>query len=805
MTRLIPGYQFRVMLALGLLSGAVIGFQLVLMQLISFMQWYHFAYMIISIAMLGFGAAGTTLAIFRNKMLASFSWLVPLCMILSGIFMIISFMLARLSVFQFDVYLLFVDRTQLFILAVNYLIYFIPFYLAALPIGLILTRYADSIGSYYFSNLLGSGLGGLLAVIILGFLFAIEALPVVSILAVMAGLLAFHEGQRSWWVIVSIVFSVFIISLFWVFPGTVPMSQYKSMARTLLLPDADKVISKPDIYGRIDVVSSPALRYAPALSFSFLGEVPVKKHVYANGEFYGVVPRPGGMENNIHDFTTDALPYVLGERETVLIPNAATGAALAHALHNGAQRVVSVTDVSTVKTLMEQDLAASSYDLFLHDRAEVYFADSRQALFRFSDTSFDAIILPRMESFGGSTGLNAIAENYLLTLEAFNQMWNMLSPDGVISVSTWIDYPPRTTLKLLATLVQTLKNNGIDNPEYHFAAIRSWGTITFVVQKNALSSMQQKGVRQFSNEMMFDLLFLPDLQPHEREVFNFLDEEDFFDKLDAVMKTDDAFFQSYSFYIQPASDNKPYFGRFIKPQRIREVLGEFGSETFPFLELGYLIVWVTLAQGAVLAMLFIILPLFSLRRRSTGKGYTIIYFGCLGLGYMFVEIILIQRFILYFGHALYAVAAVISTMMVASGLGSLVSAKWGLPGHVARRSTLIITALLLLYTAALTPLLLYTIHFSVFLKIPIAFLLLFIPSFFMGMPFPSGIGALGSKRTDQIPWAWGINGSLSVIATALATLTAVEAGFKTVMILAALFYLIAYGVSITGFRHWSKE
>lgn len=784
--------------SLGMLSAAMIAFQLVLMQVISVMQWYHFAYMIISIAMLGFGAAGTALALMRKKLLSASSWLVPLLMSLSGIFMIISVWLARLPLFQFDVYILFVERSQTGILAANYLIFFTPFFFGALAIGVLLTKNARNIGKYYFSNLIGSGIGGVLAVFALSAVFAIEALPIAALLTLFSAMVGFDLCHKKMLQAVFLVVGIIVLVIAFHTPGDVPLSQYKGLSRTLLLPDARVVKSKPDIHGRIDVVASDALRYAPALSFAYTGSVPVKKNVYTNGEFYGVIPHFDTTAVNIHDFTTEALPYVMGARDKVLLLNASTGTALAHALQRGAGEVHAVTGIGAVKELMEEEFAETSSFLFHDERGKVVYQDSRQFLFGAEDNFYDAIILPRMEAFGGSAGLNALTEDYSLTVEAFGQMWDKLSENGVIAVTSWMDYPPRTTLKMAATLVQALNNKGIPEPQRHLVAVRSWGTITFVVQKSPLDQTAVDRIRGFSSEMLFDPVVLPGFDPENETLYNHLEDDSFFAHLDKIVfEQDPEFFDNYSFYVKPATDDKPYFGRFLKASEIQQQLREY--DDLPFLELGYLIVWITLAQGALLAFLLIIIPLFRLKSQSTGKSATILYFGALGLGYMFVEIIFIQRFVLYFGHPMHAIAAVISTMLIASGFGSYFSGRYKLAHKVSAFSTLLVAGLVFLYAVAMTPLLMHTIDYSMALKVVIAFILLAVPSFFMGMPFPSAIRVLDASRQDQIPWAWGINGSLSVIATAMATLIAVEMGFRVVMLLAMFLYLVAFAVALINF------
>jgi hypothetical protein len=787
-----PAGDTRLLWALGLHSAGIIAYQLVLMQLISIMQWYHFAYMIISIALLGFGASGTLIALFRNSLTKAYFWLVPVLMGLSGLFMLLAFLLARHPALQFDVYLLFVDRSQFKILAYNYLIYFIPFFTGALAIGLIFIKNADRIGKFYFSNLLGSGAGGVMAIVLLSQLFPLSALAICALIPVLAMVVLTQKTNLEITLPLATVTSIAII-VFWVSPGAVPMSEYKSLPKTLHLPEAEIVLRKPDIHGVIEVLQSPALRYAPALSLAYTGAIPIKKNVYTNGEFYGVIPQYDISTPNIHDFTSEALPYRMRGRSNVLILNATTGSAIAHALQSGAGHVDAVVELAGIRNLMEKDFAEQSNNLFHHPDVTIYSQDSRQFLFSQTSTHYDALILPRMESFGGSTGLHALHENYTLTIEAFEQMWQMLSPEGVIAITSWLDYPPRTTLKIAATLAQTLRNQGIGNPSAHIAAIRSWGTISFVVKKMPIDEHEEKNIREFCEEKFFDPVLLPTLYEHERERFNILEDNNILLYLDQIVNTKHPeILDAYDFYIHPPSDDKPYFGRYIKAGRLMGLYQEHGLNNIPFLELGYLIVWVTLIQGSLLALILIILPLLRLKGSGKSKTGTLIYFGALGLGYMFVEIILIQRFILYLGHPIYAISAVISVMLIASGIGSLYSGRLPDARKTSRNSTMIIVLLLLIYAIVLTPILSHSVHWPTAVKGLIAIILLAIPSFFMGMPFPSGIRLLHGYDPLQVAWAWGINGCLSVIATALATLIAVESGFRVVILLAMILYLIAF-------------
>lgn len=784
----------RLITGLGLHSAAIIAFQLTLMQLISMVQWHHFAYMIISVAMLGFGASGTLLALTRRRLLEWSPWLVPFLMALSGLLMMVVFQAARLEMFRFDVYLLFSDRSQFPILAANYLLFFLPFFTGALAIGIIFIQYARSIGTYYFSNLLGSGAGGLLVLVLSGAIHPMHAPALIGLLSVAGGLISMRPGYRSGLLAISIlacVTSLFILRQ----PVNLILSEYKGLSRTLNLPETSVVHSEPDVQGFIQVVAGPALRFAPALSLAYTGPIPVKKQVFVNGDMYGVIPRhDADAGSHILDHTTMALPYVMAKepRDRVLILRPGPGSAVSQALLSGARQVDAVFENGGVFRLMQTRYKEVSGDLMHQDRLHARHMQVRNFLANTQHGQYDIIALPLLDAFGGTAGLNALREDYSLTMEAFQEMWNALSPDGVIAVSSWIDYPARTTLKLLATLVETARGNEIKNPEDHIAAIRSWGTMTYVLKKQPLTPEELARIRSFAKLMFFDPALLPGISGEERTRYNMLEEASLLDYLDLIMEGGSGLDRAYGFVIDPATDDRPYFSQFLRLSQLPGLSETFGQDQVPFLELGYLIVLVTLVQSLLLALLLIILPLLRLRRSPRRKTGTLLYFGALGLGYMFAEIILIQRFVLYLGHPVYALSAVISTMLIASGAGSLASERIRNPRMSIQRFALVVGGILLVYALLLTPLIRLTIPAPMPVKTLLSLLTIAIPAFFMGMMFPLGIRFLATYDQSQIPWAWGINGCLSVISTSLATLIAVESGFRVVMLVAFGSYMLAF-------------
>lgn len=783
----------RLLLSLGILSAAIIAFQLALMQVLSIVQWYHFAYMVISVALLGFGAGGTVLALFRQRLLKHIRFLLPVLMISCGIAMALVTEISQLSFIRFDSYLLFANYSQIGRLLLTYLLFFIPFLLGALAIGLIFDQYIIAIGKVYFANLLGSAAGGLLLLALIFYLSPGRLPAFISCLPVIAGVMMIpaNDSLSRKKVILPIFALIAFIICAWkmAIPAQLHLSQFKDISKTLLLPGAEMKMEKASPYGLVQAVTSPALRYAPGLSLMANQLVGASTAVFVNGDWVGVVA--GYREPDtafILHYTSFDLPYRMAERKDVLVLQAGTGIEVAHALSHHAANVEAIEPNATLIAALKHELAPDNDSLFYQPAVTVRTTEPR--IFLVSDTAcYDLISLPTVGSFGGSAGLYALHEQFLLTREAFLKMWPRLKEGGAISITAWMDYPARNPLKLLATLVEVLQQLDIRQPHLHIAAVRSWGTISFVITKSALTSPEIHNIRGFCDQWQFDPALLPGLQPEERHRYHQLQDSSFFENMDILFSDGrNTLYAGYDFNIIPATDNIPYFSQFIRWKSLPHLAEYFGRRSIPFLEIGYLLVVFTLLQIAAVSFVLVLLPLLRRGWKGTNKLGMLLYFGGIGLGYMFVEMVLIQHFILYFGHPVYAAAALITALLLFSGFGSFMS------GYFAgkRKALLLVLAaiivLLFIYSAALMIVLQQTLQASLPVKLLIVFLLTAPLAFCMGIPFPSGLSQLARTRAHEVPWAWGLNGCVSVISTALGTLIAVEAGFTMVIWLAALAY-----------------
>jgi hypothetical protein len=540
-------------------------------------------------------------------------------------------------------------------------------------------------------------------------------------------------------------------------------------------------------------VSADGLRYSPGLSLSFDREVLVKKAVFNNGDWYGPVDSWNADDSfHLFDYTTMALPYVLKKRNTVLVLNAGTGLFVSHALSHKASQIDAVEPHKAVQNLFLNELAVDNDSIYYRPQLNTYITEPRTFLST-AKKKYDLIQLPLIGAFGGGVGLYAMREEYNLTKEAFLKMWGLLQHDGVISITAWMDYPYRNPLKMAATLSEMLNSAGV--PQHsHLTAVRSWGTITYVIKKSPLTLSDTSIIRKFCRDYYFDPLLLPGLKVEERSVHNSLTDSTLFIYTDELVSGNrEKLYADYGFHIKPATDDKPYFSQFLRWKSLAKLSAMFGSQNVSFLELGWLISAITFLQITFLAVALIILPLFRSRQHAPGsnKLWTLIYFSGIGIGYMMLEIVLIQKFILFLGNAVYAAASTICVMLLASGAGSYYSSRLLLSRAVMQR-TLLIIFLFLLFYAFFLPLLLQLIaSFPNLIKFFVSLLIVACPAVVMGIPFPLGLRAQSLVEEENVAWAWGINGCMSVISAALAALLSVDAGFSTVIMVAAIAYAMS--------------
>lgn len=801
--------------SIALLSATALAYEILLMRLFSIILWHHFAYMIISLALLGYGASGTFLSLTAHRLLPRFPLAYLSNLAMFGVSAVGCYLIAQQVSFNPEEILW--DLHQLLRLLLIYLVLALPFFFVANCLGLALAHYRGEINRVYAADLLGAGIGSLGIVLLLFLVFPTTALQILGTLGFAAAALASWElkcqPRRITLVLVLLSFLPLMLPAGWT---ALAISPYKGMNQALQISGTRIIDEYSSPLGLISVMESPQvpLREAPGLSLNASSEPPPQLGVFTDADAMTVITAHTDEREKLAylDQTTSALPYHIKKPEKILILGAGGGAEVLQANYHGVGHIDAVELNPQIVDLVRKKYRAFAGDLYTAANVAVHITEAR-GFVSGSKERYDLIQIALLDSFGASSaGLYSLSENYLYTVQALQEYLAHLSPGGMLAISGWIKLPPRDTLKLFATAVEALRQSGIDEPEKRLALIRGWQTSTLLIKNSLFSEKEIHSIKKFCEARSFDTEYYPGITITETNHYNVLAEPYFFQGAQALLSDEAAtYLQNYKFNLQPASDDRPYFFHFFKWGVLNEILALRGQGGMPLLEWGYLILIATLIQALIASLVLILLPLLLSRRILNNKTENISrsrisgYFFALGLAFLFIEIAFIQKFILFLHHPLYATAIVLAGFLLFAGLGSAWSQRYansrsykiGVNGAV---TGIILVGLL--YLLALGPLFSMLNWLPTIVKVVISALLIAPLAFCMGMPFPLGMARLGKAAPAFIPWVWGVNGCASVLSAVIATILAIHFGFTVVVILALMLYAMAMMV-FSG--RWGEE
>ena len=429
----------------------------------------------------------------------------------------------------------------------------------------------------------------------------------------------------------------------------------------------------------------------------------------------------------------------------MLVLGARGGAEVLRALYHDAGSVTAVELNPEVVELLHGPYAAFAGALY--DRPEVRLVMDEARSFVAADTErYDLIQVALLDAFG-TGGLHALNESYLYTVEALGEYLSHLRPGGMLAFTRWLRVPPRDSLKLLLTAATALERAGVAAPEQHVLMIRGWKTATLLVARQPFQAARIQALQDFAASRGFDLAWYPGIQESEANRRHWLEGAPLYRGARALLGPErEAFLADYKFNLHPATDDRPYYFHFFRWRTLPELLGLAAGGGLAQLEWGYLVLVATLVQALVAGVVLILLPLLlgGQQLPAWQRGRVFGYFTAIGLAFLFLEIAMIQKFVLFLGHPLTAVAVVLAGFLVFAGIGSGASRRLD-PAR------------------GLWP--------------PVA-----------------GIIVLGLAQLPDpvlLPWAWGINGCASVVSAVLAVLLAMAMGFRGVVLLSLGLYGLA--------------
>jgi hypothetical protein len=842
-----PASEPLVYFAVGLEAGAVIALQIAIMRIFSIGSWAHFGSLVVSLAMLGFGLTGTIMCIAKDWFTRHWRLACGAALFSFGPLAIAANLLAQQI--PFNAIFLVSDPNQKWRLFANFLLYFTPFLAGAAFLGSVFLQAKTRFNRAYFADLLGSGTCGLIVLVAMYF-FPPQHLilaPLIVWLAAAACWFSAVEGRRALAALLGVAILTFGAHL-WLAPALglsrLAVSDYKGVAYARKFPDARRVYATNSPFGYLEIYASSYLHFAPGLSDNAafnLKEFPVDAYegMYIDGDGpEGIIGALPPAETDYYFYLPMIYPYLVKPDADTFVVQFGGGLSTAVALTKSRHVTVAESNPAVLAAfLKDAALRRFTGDILHGPRVSVVGYEGRLYLAHTRER-YDVVDLSLADSTGLSNpGGFSIVEKYAYTREAMQTYMRALQPGGVLAVTLWNkEEPPKSVLKLYATMVAAARANGDTNlAQEFFAASCYLSTTTVLYKKGGFSDSEITLLQKHTRAMSFDAVYYPGFVYDERQTDKVLvgfRNQIFFDAskppgddlvapdggagpdsgapaTDSVVPattmgelawhsliagdfSDIA--KRYVFDARPLTNDRPYFAAYIKPFDLPRILDRLELVQD---EWGYLLLWATLGVATLCASTLIVLPvIFGWRAvfsATPGKLRTILYFACLGAGYIMVEVGLIAEFVQALSNATVTAAVLIAGMLVASGLGSLASERF-LPHAPTTLPKILlgIGALLTTYGFFLHAPLDWIGAFPYGLRLFLCFLLIFPPAFLMGFPMPTAMGSLARlEKEHMFLWAWGINGCFSVIGAALVPLVATSFGLSMVLYLSGAAYLVA--------------
>ena len=803
-------------LGIFLVSVATLTLEVLQMRLFSVMLWHHLAYMVITVALLGFGAAGSIAAVRKglvpkegiDKRLALYS------MLFAGTLFIAFLIMVRVPLDTFQLLAPPPDMPgvpslgsskplQLMYVFLYYAALLPPYFFAGLIIAAVFSRFPKKATVIYFFNLIGSAIGCFAVVALITALTG-DGMIILSLVLALLGAVAFalsegEAGKKLMWG--SLAAIVFFLALIPVRESVFPVSVAPTKAQgTFEVMDPSMTVESRqwDPVARIDVLNMPKS-----------GEL---YHMYENLP-HKIITIDGDAYTYMYHFPSMWPDYPpLGQTiysaaywanptpKKVLAVGLGGGIDIATALHHRPERIVGVEINQGMIDATGKKFADFTRHIYDQPSVDIVHEEGRSYIKR-SDEKFNIIQMSGVDTWSAlATGAYVLSENYLYTVEAMTEYIDHLEDDGVLNIIRWLFNPPRETLRLTAVAAQALKERGIQDPSKHIALMVYPFFGALLVKKTP-----------FTPE---EIARLKDAQKYEAHghhitplVLASAEGQTPFHKLlqayqqgDAAMET---FYANYQFDVTPVYDDKPFFFRYYRwGDFFKSIQGVGGSIESQF-PVGLWILLLSLLQAIVLAALLIIVPLFKVNKDKENQtsaqkiptGAVLTYFAALGTAFMLIEVGLMQKLVLFLGHPSFSIATTLAALLTFSGIGSYLSGRaQSSAAVIAQRALILLLIVGFIDLFFVVPVIVdAALGFPMSIRVLLTVLVLAPLGLLMGVPFPSGIRVLGNNDGERyVPWAWGVNGALSVTASVAAILIAMGVGFNAVLIIGLACYLAAF-------------
>lgn len=789
------------LLPLFLISGAAVAYEIALTRYFAVAKWSEYGYWVISIVMVGFALSGVTIALARDWAVrhgaALLAWL-PVALILTAAAGYQATTANPFNPLQLQNAVTFLP--QLGYIALYYAVLLPFFFLTGLYISLTFVLNEDRVGRVYGFDLTGAGAGAALVLALMNLLHPFQLVAALLIVLAASALFGPRPVRVGLASLVALIASEAVLLLV----ARAEYNDFKAIYAPLHVPDAKQVAeirSPRGLYALLDDfterVDTDVSNNAGMLG---VPGPPQALGLYRDGNRIAALPKAEGVSAAYAPAALDALPYRLLPGARVMLAGTSGGFRVQQALNLGASHVDALEPDPVLLGALRNGLGPSPA---LAANSSVKLSPDSPLAVAHTGDRYDLIDISG--DFLDAGEANAAA----YTAEAIAGYLHALTPGGLVSIPVSIREFPVYAVRVLATVRRALRRTHVADPATHVVVYRSAWNLRILVGNEPWTSQRIAAVRAFCDERSFDVSYYPgiDVAAARADIYNDLpavsfengevtsgagSEDAVADEAGQVLRGERSESQD-AFNLAPITLDRPFYYAVLRLTQLPTILKRL--EILPQAEVGQLVNLAVLVQAVVIALIVLAVPLFAPRVAGQRSGRPamlrpVLYFASLGLGFLFIEIFLIEKASLYLNDRTSAFALVLTGMLVFSGLGSLLADRVRRIGIAL--SAAVVVGWCALALLGLQPFLLATLGLTWALRAAIVIVLVAPVSLALGLPFPLGLARAGTAGGGFLPWAWGLNGAFSVVATPLANLVAVQSGFDRVLLIAALLYVVTY-------------
>ena len=799
--------------AAGLVACGVIAFEIGLIRVLQYASWYHFAFLVITIALLGFGMSGAILSLWRGYLIRRPQTALPVLALLTAVSIPLMLQAAQLLPVS-GRFLPGLVAGQLAWWVVYWALLTVPFALGASAIGLALMSAGERLPAVYASNLIGSASGAVGVTVVMYFVEP-AWLGYATGVVVLAAAWRTERRTQSVGLVASGVLTGALAVL--LNPPSIRVDDDKYLAYVNRLEADGQAVHLARAFGPSGVVEVFGSDTFHDMAFMTDERMPPSMaSIVVDGHRAGSLLRIDGTDQaEALDGTLMALPYGLAPtRPRVLLLDEVGGGNIWLARRNGAAAVDVVQSNRVLTALFSGPLADEGGAVFNLPGVALHSVEPR-AFLEGTEEAFDLIQLSGMESWSAAAGgLEGLNQDHLMTVEGMEAALRRLSPDGILHVSRGIQLPPRDNAKIAATVIAALRQSGIARPARsgaHMAVVRDFLGVITMVRPRPWRADEIRRLRDLCAAKNLTPVYFEGISAEELNRPDELpgppgEEGDYLYhvvrsllSLDPGASTD--FLDEWPFHVRPATDDRPFFGNFGKIGALPDFRRVYGAGWLLRSELAFLFVLSAAVIVSLAGIVLILLP-FAFRsdiRRAPDRSTAALYFLAIGLAYLVLEIAFLSGIQRLLGDPVIGGAATVGGFLFCSGLGSLAANRIAaLPGVSLARLAMVPAVMAIPVFTGLILLNLYGGAWPLGIRLVAAVALIAPLAFAMGLPFPLGLQRFQARSAALVPWAWGVNGCASVLASPLAMIIAMQWGFILTVAAAGACYVAAACAAARG-------